>query len=145
MDEKARKLVEKIERERGFAGPWRKILAEYDPEFLELFHKQMMHMNEDKQGLPRKMKEIIKMTLSSFTNYEPGFRVHLRNALKEGATPMEIIEALENGVHIGIHSLATMLPAMADELQKFQQSNNPAGKPRKEGAAPGQRKRKPVR
>ncbi|MBI4334606.1 MAG: carboxymuconolactone decarboxylase family protein [Chloroflexi bacterium] len=126
MDEKTRTLVEQIEKERGFGMPWRRILAEYDPEFLEIFHKGMMHVASNESGLPRKTREIIQLTLSAFTSHEPGFRVHLRNALKEGATPTEIMQALELAVMSGIHAMSIMLPAMEDEIQKFRQQG-PSG------------------
>ncbi len=134
MDERARKLLEQVDKERGFTMPWRRILAEQDPEFLELFHKQMMHVTADKEkGLPRKMKEIIQLTLGAHTGHEPGFRAHLRNALKEGANVTEIMEALEIAACGGIHAMSNMLPAMEEELQKFHASNEGASKSRNVG------------
>lgn len=146
MDERARKLLEQVDRERGFTMPWRRILAEQDPEFLELFHKQMMHVTADKKkGLPRKMKEIIQLTLGAYTGHEPGFRAHLRNALKEGADVTEIMEALEIAASGGIHAMSNMLPAMEEELLKFRGSNESAGKPQSKAAEPKKSNRKVVR
>lgn len=117
MDNRAKELVKKMERERGFGMPWREILAEYDPDLTELYHQTMMHIISDKKGLSRKVKELIQMSLNAVTNYQPGFRAHLKNAINEGATPVEIMEALELAAFIGIHAMSSMLPIMADELK----------------------------
>ncbi len=119
MDDKTKALVEKMEKERGFAMPWRRMLAERDPEFMELYHKMAMHAFQKTTALPRKYKEIISICLDAFTSHESGFRVHVRNALKAGATEQEILEALEVCVLMGIHNLSVCLPALVEEVKTF--------------------------
>ncbi len=119
MEDRVKALIEKMEKERGFAMPWRNLLAARDPEFMELYHKIAMHVFHETSALPRKMKEIIALCLDAFTFHEPGFRAHARNAFKAGATEQEILEALEVCTLLGIHNLSVSLPALTEEADKF--------------------------
>ena len=119
MEDKVKELVDKMEKERGFAMPWRNLLAERDPKFMELYHRTAMHVFHDTSALPRKMKEIIALCLDAFTSHEPGFRAHVRNAIQAGATEQEILEALEVCTLLGIHNLSVLLPTLVDEAENF--------------------------
>ena len=90
MEDKAKELIERMEKERGFGRLWRKLLAERDPEFMEIYHNAALHVFRD-GALPRKMKEIICICVDALQLYEPGVRIHMRNALELGATEQEII------------------------------------------------------
>ena len=118
MEDKAKELIERMEKERGFGRLWRKLLAERDPECMEIYHKKALHVFRD-GALSRKMKEIICICVDALQLYEPGVRIHMRNALKLGATEMEIIEALETVTLPSIHYLSVLLPAVADEAESF--------------------------
>lgn len=126
MEDKTKELIERMEKERGFGRLWRKLLAERDPEFVELYHNATMHVFRD-GALPRKIKEIICICVDAIQLYEPGVRIHTRNALKLGATEQEIIEALEATVLPGIHYLSVPLPAIIEEVENFKD-----GKPTEE-------------
>lgn len=119
MEDKAKQIVEQIERERGFGMPWRRLLAERDPEFLVGIHELNKHALYRKDGLPRKYVELVQIVTNVLTFHEPGFRVHLRNALKEGLTETEVIQALEICTLSGIHYTSKMLPALDEEAQKY--------------------------
>jgi AhpD family alkylhydroperoxidase len=112
-EDKAKKLIKKMESERGFGRLWRKQLAEMDPDFMELYHKAAVHVFRD-GALPRKTKELICVCADALQLYEPGVRIHVRNALELGATEDEIIEALEAA---GIHYLSVVLPAIVEEIE----------------------------
>ena len=118
MEDKAKELIERMEKERGFGRLWRKLLAERDPEFMEIYHNAALHVFRD-GALPRKMKEIICICVDALQLYEPGVRIHMRNALELGATEQEIIEALEAAILPGIHYLSVLLPAIADEVESY--------------------------
>ncbi|MFC1983392.1 carboxymuconolactone decarboxylase family protein [Chloroflexota bacterium] len=118
MNEKAKELIERMEGERGFGRLWRRLLAERDPEFMELIHSSTMHVLKD-GALPRKVKEIICICIDAIQFYEPGVRIHTRNALKLGVTEEEILEALEATILPGIHYLTVPLPAVIDEAEKY--------------------------
>ncbi len=118
-EEKAKKLIQKMESERGFGRLWRKQLAEADPDFMELYHKAAMHVFQD-GALPRKTKELICICADALQLYEPGVRIHVRNALELGATKEEIVEALEAAIMPGIHYLSVVLPAIVEEVEGYE-------------------------
>jgi alkylhydroperoxidase/carboxymuconolactone decarboxylase family protein YurZ len=116
----AKELTERMAKERGFPRLWRSLLAERDPEFMEILHKASMHFLHEKKALPRKFKEIIIICLDAITSYEEGFRIHVRNALEAGATEDEILEALEICSLISVHNLSVPLPALVEEVKKYE-------------------------
>ena len=120
MEDKARELIKRMESERGFARLWRKQLAERDPTFMELFHNAATHVFRD-GALPRKTKELICICADALQLYEPGVRIHVRNALELGVTEAEIIEALETAIMPGIHYLSALLPAIVEEVEGYKQ------------------------
>ncbi|MFH1383327.1 MAG: carboxymuconolactone decarboxylase family protein [Chloroflexota bacterium] len=121
--DKGKNLAEQIAKERGFSRPWHGLLAARDPEFMEIYHKMAMHAFQGRNALPRKFKEIIAVCMDAVTFYDEGLRVHLRNALKAGATEDEIIEALEVSTLLGIHNLSVHLPAVAEEVEKYRKES----------------------
>lgn len=121
-EKKAKEILERVERERGFARLWPKLLAERDPELLEILHNGVTHVLDERNSLPRKTKEIIMMCLNAFSFYEFGFRVHLRSALKFGATEDEMLEALEVVGLSNLHGMTSMLPVLVEEIKNHQKS-----------------------
>ncbi len=122
--EKAKQLIQRMEKERGFGRLWRTLLAERDPEFTELMHNKALHVFQD-GALSRKMKEIICVCADAIQFYEPGVRIHLRNAIELGATEQEIIEALEAAIMPGIHPLTAFVPAIIEEFKIHKEGKTP--------------------
>lgn len=70
--------------------------------------------------LPPKVKELLYIAIdSSITHmYEPGLRVHIRNALRLGATRDEIMEVYQLTSSIGAHAVTMGVPALLDAMQQ---------------------------
>ena len=68
--------------------------------------------------LEPKVKELIytAFDVSATHLYEPGLRVHIRNALALGASREEIMEVIELASVIGMHSCAVGVPILIEEL-----------------------------
>lgn len=120
---KAEAILRRVEDERGVVRLWPRLLAERDPEYMERVHEFLMHPLHRRSSLPQKTKELILISLNAFDYYEFGFRVHVRSALKCGATEDEILEALEVVGMQKIHSLTSMLPVLVEEVEKFKQQS----------------------
>ena len=125
---KTKAILERIEKERGFVRLWPKLLAERDPDFMECLHNVTTHVLHRRSSLPRKFKELILISINAFNFYEFGFRVHVRSALKEGATEEEILEALEVVGVLNVHGLTAMLPVLVEEVEKFAQESRKSRK-----------------
>ena len=117
--DRAKELIERLERERGVMRPWRRMLAALDPDFMEMWHKATIHALVRKGALPRKVKEIICIVMDAITYYEEGVRIHVRGALQNGASRQEVLETLELCSILGGHFMSVHLPAFEEEVQKF--------------------------
>lgn len=69
--------------------------------------------------LEPKVKEFIYIAIDVATThlYEPGLRIHLRNALKYGATREEIMEVYELVSVLGLHTMTMGVPVLLEELE----------------------------
>jgi len=119
VDEKKQKLKEEFTSARGYWSPiWDDIL-EATPEFFEAYMK-FSSVPWKTGTLSPKVRELIYIAIDSSTThmYEPGLKVHIRNALKYGATKAEIMEVYQLTSVLGIHTVTTGLPVLLDEMKK---------------------------
>jgi alkylhydroperoxidase/carboxymuconolactone decarboxylase family protein YurZ len=74
--------------------------------------------------LPQKYKELILIAINAATThlYAPGVRRHTQNALKAGATPEEILEAIQLTTVMGMHSCNLAIPILIEEVEKMKES-----------------------
>ncbi len=119
---KSKAIIDRIANERGFVREWPRLLGERDPDCMEHIHNLTMHVLHDRKSLPSKTKEIILICLNAFDYYEFGFRVHVRSALKCGATEEELLEALEVVGIQKLHCLTSMLPVLDEEIRRFKEN-----------------------
>ncbi len=118
-EERAKELIEKVERERGFMMPWRRMLSYRDPDYMEQYHKMAMYVFQERTSIPRKYKEIIAICIDAVTYYPTGLKAHVKNALAAGATEEEILEGLEICTLLGIHYLAGHIGVFEEGVKEF--------------------------
>ena len=119
---RTQEVLERVERERGMARGWARIMAERDPDMLERLHDTVMHPLFERDSLPRKFKYTIMICLNAFQFHEFGVRAQTRAALKNGATEEEILEALEIVGLSNLHGMTTALPAVVEEFEAFKKA-----------------------
>ncbi|MQA78827.1 MAG: carboxymuconolactone decarboxylase family protein [Streptosporangiales bacterium] len=117
LTDRQRELREKFIEERGY---WSHIwdgLLQLDPDFFESY-LNFSAVPWRTGVLEPKVKELIYTAIDASTThlYEPGLRVHIRNALKYGATKEEVMEVLELTSVLGIHSCTLGVPVLMEEL-----------------------------
>jgi len=102
------------------AGDWNPLwdqLRQLDPEFMEAYlaFRSVPHRNGP---LPKKFKELILVAINAATThmYGPGVRRHMKNALAHGASPEEILEAIQLTTVMGIHSCNLAIPILCEEM-----------------------------
>jgi alkylhydroperoxidase/carboxymuconolactone decarboxylase family protein YurZ len=117
LTERQRSLKETFIADRGYWAPFYDGLLTLDTDFFEIFLNFSAHPWRT-GSLEPKVKEFIYIAIDSATTHlnEPGLRVHLRNALKHGATREEIMEVYELVAVLGMHTLTLGVPALLDEL-----------------------------
>jgi alkylhydroperoxidase/carboxymuconolactone decarboxylase family protein YurZ len=115
-DDRRQRLKDEFTRARGYWSElWDDVLA-LDADFFEAY----MHFSSVpwKHGpLAPKVKELVYIAIDVSTThlYAPGTRIHIRNALKHGATAKEIMEVFELTSLLGLQSCAFGVPVLIEE------------------------------
>lgn len=92
--------VDKIEKIISDLKYVHKSFTSRDSQCYEHYMKLLDHAMKDK-SLPRTTKELIAVGISAFTYCEPCITVHVREALRGGATDDQVIEAVEVAIEMG--------------------------------------------
>jgi alkylhydroperoxidase/carboxymuconolactone decarboxylase family protein YurZ len=94
-------------------------LLDIAPDYFEAYAK-LSSVPWKTGNLSPKVKELLYIAIdSSITHmYEPGLRVHIRNALRHGATREEIMEVYQLTSSIGVHAVTMGVPALLDVMQQ---------------------------
>lgn len=102
---------------RGFwTETWNPILR-LDPDFFEAY-MNFSSLPNRRNVLEPKMRELIYTAFDAATThlYGRGTKIHMRNAVKHGATPEEIMEMLELVSFVGMNGVVNGAPIVAQEL-----------------------------
>jgi len=77
--------------------------------------------------LEPKVKELIYIAFDAAAThlYAPGLKLHMRNAVRLGATTEEIMEVLELASLLGMHAATVGAPILAEELRAIDQDSKP--------------------
>jgi len=107
-----------IENRGYWSGLWDGLIR-LSPEFFEAY-LDFSSVPWITGTLEPKVRELIYIAIDASTThlYEPGLRVHIRNALRYGATMAEIMEVYQLTAVLGIHTVTLGVPALIDELKK---------------------------
>jgi len=117
LDERQERLKAEFTENRGYWHEFWEGLLELDPELFEAYVAFSSH--PWKHGtLEPKVKEMVYIAFDAAAThlYVPGLKLHMRNALRLGATQEEIVEVLEIASVIGIHAVAMAAPILAEEI-----------------------------
>jgi 4-carboxymuconolactone decarboxylase len=102
------------------------IIAKLDPEYFEKLKGLYVDGTFGREGaLPRKTKELIMIGITCALNRPRGVRLHCERALALGASPREVLEAVEvaaipggmPGLWLGVETLQDILKAKEIEFK----------------------------
>ena len=102
------------------------VIAKLDPEYFEKLKGLYIDGTFGREGaLPRKTKELIMVGITCALNRPRGVRLHSERALTLGASPREVLEAMEvaaipggmPGLWLGVETLQELLKARGQELK----------------------------
>ena len=89
-------FLENAQRERGYALEMHRILAEADLEWVKKYNAFIEATYTGQRLLDRKTKELLQVVVEAALRADVDqIQAHIRVALREGATPEEILEALQ--------------------------------------------------
>jgi 4-carboxymuconolactone decarboxylase len=102
------------------------IIAKLDPEYFEKLKGIYVDGTFGREGaLPRKTKELIMVGITCALNRPRGVKLHSERALTLGASPREVLEAMEvaaipggmPGLWLGVETLEEVLKARGQEFK----------------------------
>ncbi len=110
-------LKEAYVRARGYWRPWTEGLLRLDPAFLEAYGRYGGYPAETGPLSP-KMRELIYVALDGSAThlFRSGLALHLRLALREGATAREIIDVFRLATAQGLDGCNLGIGILAEEL-----------------------------
>jgi len=114
MSDEARQIKEEFVRERGYWTEQRELLACLVPDFFKAY--MALSYEPWRAGvLEPKTREFMYIAIDcAITHmYETGLRIHIRNALKFGATREEILEVFEIAAVLGASTYVAGMQAMS--------------------------------
>lgn len=119
LSEKQEQLKEEFIEHMGYWQDFRDVLLQMDEKYFEAYSNFLTA--PWKTGiLNPKVIEFIYIAIDSSTThlFERGIKVHLKNALKYGATKEEILEVYQLTSSLGFHSLLMGIPTLLEEMKK---------------------------
>jgi alkylhydroperoxidase/carboxymuconolactone decarboxylase family protein YurZ len=119
LGEREAELKEDFIRVRGYWSElWEGVLA-LDADFFEAYFK-FSAVPVENGTLEPKVRELIYVAIDAATThlFEPGLRIHIRNALREGATAHEVMEVFELTSVLGIHTCAVGVPMLIEAARQ---------------------------
>ncbi len=92
----AKAFLEKTSQNRGYTLEMHRIMAEVDLGWAEKYHEFIDATYTGQRTLDRKTKELLQIAVEAALRADvEQIQAHVRVALQEGATPTEILEALQ--------------------------------------------------
>ena len=124
MPQQAKEAFEKTSL--GAQNTAYEVIAKLDPEYFEKLKGLYVDATFGREGaLPRKTKELIMVGITCALRLQRGVRIHSERALTLGASPREVLEAMEvaaipggmPGLWLGVETLQEILKAKGQEFK----------------------------
>ncbi|CZR54238.1 uncharacterized protein PAC_04121 [Phialocephala subalpina] len=122
--EERKRLRTEFTEKRGYWHTFWEDFLRLDPEFFGAYleFSTVPWVRERKEGgyLEPRIKELIYCAFDAASThlYQPGLKLHMRNALGLGSTPEEIMEVLELATLLSLHTLEVAGPILEEEIKK---------------------------
>jgi alkylhydroperoxidase/carboxymuconolactone decarboxylase family protein YurZ len=118
-DERKARIKDQFIKHRGYWSKGWEPLLDIAPDYFEAYAK-LSSVPWQTNHLSAKVKELLYIAIDSSTThmYEPGLRVHIRNALRYGATRDEIMEVYQLTSVLGVHTVTMGVPILADIMKE---------------------------
>ena len=118
MDERRSKAKQEVlAANRGPFGGWWEDLLDVDPELMLRVHRHMLAAEAG--PLPRFFRHLIILAVDCVVThlYPRGVGVHARVAMEHGATPRQVVEALQISSFASNRGWSVALPLVLEELE----------------------------
>lgn len=118
-EERKTALLESMKAERGFLPKEWLYVADHDIDFLEAYNNLWREASNDGKALPIKTKELVFLAILCHRGAERAAYSHCKRALANGATMLELLEAVETMLIAGgAPTFATGLGALMKIIEE---------------------------
>ena len=119
LDARQQALQRDFQARRGYWTGWLDGVLRLSPDFFAAF-TAFTGAPWAHGPLPGKVKEFVYIAIDAAIThlYQPGLRKHMGDAMRQGATPAEIMEVLQLASCIGLLSSTTGAPFLLDALRE---------------------------
>ncbi len=94
--DKKEDMLKEIAQSRGYTLEMHRIMAEVDMEWVTSYNQFINATYTGQRLLDRKTKELLQVAVETALRADiDQIQAHIRVALQEGATPMEVLEAMQ--------------------------------------------------
>lgn len=94
--EETEAILRNAQQDRGYALEMHRIMAEADLEWVKKYNQFIEATYTGQRLLDRKTKELLQVAVEAALRADVDqIQAHIRVALREGATPQEVLEALQ--------------------------------------------------
>lgn len=94
--EETEAMLQNVQQDRGYALEMHRIMAEADLEWVKKYNDFIEATYTGQRLLDRKTKELLQVAVEAALRADQDqIQAHIRVALREGATPQEVLEALQ--------------------------------------------------
>lgn len=117
LDAHQQELKADFRGKRGYWGPTWDALVRIDPDFFAAYTEfSSVPFRKDRNALSPKVKELVYCAIDCSTThlYGPGLKLHIRNAMRYGATTEEVMEVFELASLIGVYTVLAGAQVLAD-------------------------------
>ena len=99
-------LLASLRAKRGYLLPFHELLAAHLPDVLEKYDEHYSQVWLKENVLDARTKELVAVGIHAAVLEREGLEIHMRRAVKAGATEAEIVEALSlAGIPAGMYSV----------------------------------------
>jgi alkylhydroperoxidase/carboxymuconolactone decarboxylase family protein YurZ len=118
LDERQEQLKAEFVQNRGYWHEFWEGILELAPELFESY-VEFSSVPWKTGTLAPKVKELVYIAFDASAThlYVPGLKLHMRNAVRLGATTEEIVEVLSIVSVVGIHAATTAAPILAELVE----------------------------
>ena len=94
--EEARAFLQRTQQDRGYTLEMHRIMAEVDIDWVTSYNQFIEATYTGQRLLDRKTKELLQVAVEAALRADiDQIQAHIRVAIKEGASPMEVLEAMQ--------------------------------------------------
>ncbi|HXZ38203.1 MAG TPA: carboxymuconolactone decarboxylase family protein [Thermodesulfobacteriota bacterium] len=97
-EKRVKKLLAEMEKERGYVSLAKNYVATVDPDFMEAYNNLYNNGLRAGRALPVKYRELVAIAILSYRTREDAVYLHMKRALRHGATVQELLEAVETSI-----------------------------------------------